>query len=377
MKKVKLGDCATFINGYAFKPTDWKKAGIPIVRIQDLTGSVQKPNFYEGNLDKKYIINNGDILISWSGSLGIYEWNKGKAYLNQHIFKVEFNKIEFNKRYFFHLIKSKIKEILKNTHGSTMKHITKNNFDKIQIELHSIEEQQKIAQKLDKIQKIIEIRKKQIEELDELIKSKFIEMFGNININNKKWKEDILKNQITIIGGYAFKSSEFKNKGIPVLRIGNINTGYFRNKDLKFWNEEKKLERYLLYPNDIVISLTGTVGKEDYGNVCILKDDFEKYYLNQRNAKLKLENTLDKYFITYALKTPEIKRRLTGVSRGIRQANISNKDIENLKIPIPPIELQNQFGNIVEEIDKQKEQYRKNIEITQELMNTLMNQYFN
>lgn len=48
----------------------------------------------------------------------------------------------------------------------------------------------------------------------------------------------------------------------------------------------KKLERYLLYPNDIVISLTGTVGKEDYGNVCILKDDFEKYYLNQRNAKL-------------------------------------------------------------------------------------------
>lgn len=75
--------------------------------------------------------------------------------------------------------------------------------------------------------------------LDELIKSKFIEMFGDININNKKWREDILKNQITIIGGYAFKSSEFKDKGIPVLRIGNINAGYFRNKDLKFWNEEK------------------------------------------------------------------------------------------------------------------------------------------
>ena len=179
-------------------------------------------------------------------------------------------------------------------------------------------------------------------------------MFGDININEKLWKEDILKNHLKVIGGYAFKSSEFKNSGIPILRIGNINTGYFRPKDLMFWNEEDKLKNYIIYPNDIVMSLTGTVGKDDYGNVCIMGRDYEKYYLNQRNAKLELKDTLDKIYILYALKVPEIKKRLTGISRGVRQANIANKDIENLYIPIPPIELQNQFADIVKQIDKQK-----------------------
>ena len=185
-------------------------------------------------------------------------------------------------------------------------------------------------------------------------KSQFVEMFGDININEKLWKEDILKNHLKVIGGYAFKSSEFKNSGIPILRIGNINTGYFRPKDLMFWNEEDKLKNYIIYPNDIVMSLTGTVGKDDYGNVCIMGRDYEKYYLNQRNAKLELKDTLDKIYILYALKVPEIKKRLTGISRGVRQANIANKDIENLYIPIPPIEFQNQFADIVKQIDKQK-----------------------
>ena len=94
--------------------------------------------------------------------------------------------------------------------------------------------------------------------------------------------------------------------------------------------------------------------KDDYGNICIMSNDYEKYYLNQRNAKLILNDELDKCYITYALRIPEIKKRLTRISRGVRQANISNKDIENLVIPIPPTELQNKFAQIVEQIDKQK-----------------------
>ena len=88
------------------------------------------------------------------------------------------------------------------------------------------------------------IREKQIKKLDELIKSQFLEMFGDININDKKWNEDILKNNLSVVGGYAFKSSEFQENGIPILRIGNINTGQFRPKDLMFWKEEKSLENY-------------------------------------------------------------------------------------------------------------------------------------
>ena len=73
---------------------------------------------------------------------------------------------------------------------------------------------------------------------------------------------------------------------------------------------------------------------------------------------------------------PEIKRRLTGISRGVRQANISNKDIENLKIPIPPIELQNQFADIVKKIDKQKLEIQKSLKEMEKLQESLMNKYF-
>ena len=238
--------------------------------------------------------------------------------------------------------------------GAIVRKLTQKALNNIEINLPTKEEQIKIADKVDKIENLIQLKRTQIENLNELVKSQFVELFGDINLNDKVWNKDVLKNHLKVIGGYAFKSSEFQNTGIPVLRIGNINAGYFRPKDLMFYNEDEKLKNYIIYPNDVVMSLTGTVGKDDYGNVCIMGDDFEKYYLNQRNAKLELKETLNKMYISYALRVPEIKKRLTGISRGVRQANISNKDIENLEIPIPPIEFQNQFAEFVKLIDKQK-----------------------
>ena len=227
-------------------------------------------------------------------------------------------------------------------------------YSKIKLLIPDIKIQEKIVKELDLVIKVLDYKKKQIKLFDELIKSQFVEMFGDIHLNDKNWKEDILKNNISIIGGYAFKSSGFQKSGIPILRIGNINTGKFRDKDLKFWKEDKLLEKYAIYPKDVLISLTGTVGKEDYGNVCIIGNEYPKYYLNQRNAKLNIESMLSKEYFSYALKEAGIKKRLLRVNRGVRQANISNKDIEELKLPVPPITLQNQFSEIVKQIDKQK-----------------------
>jgi len=102
------------------------------------------------------------------------------------------------------------------------------------------------------------------------------------------------------------------------------------------------------------MSLTGTVGKDDYGNVCVLGDDYEKYYLNQRNAKLEIKEDLECHYLSQVLRFDEIKKRLTGISRGVRQANISNKDILNLKIPVPPMERQESFARVVNQVDKSK-----------------------
>ena len=256
--------------------------------------------------------------------------------------------------------------------------LNKSKLNDIKIPYCNIETQKKIVEVLDKAQELIDKRKEQIELLDELVKSRFIEMFGDISRNSNEWYITKLDELVDVVGGYAFKSTEFVYEGIPVLKIGNINAGYFKPTNLMFWTRDEKLDKYLIKPNDLVISLTGTVGKDDYGNVCIMGNDYKEYYLNQRNAKLdiKNENLLNKYYLTYALKVPEVKKRLTGISRGIRQANIANKDIQNLELPIPPIELQNQFADFVKQVDKLKSQMETSLKELEDNFNSLMQKAF-
>ena len=226
------------------------------------------------------------------------------------------------------------------------------------IPLPAIDAQRYILEIIHKSRNVLETRKIQLQKLDMLVRARFVEMFGDPNINSKKWNECPLSKKLNVLGGYAFKSDQFDEKGgIPVLRIGNINAGYFKPVNMVYWQKDESLERYVMYPGDLVMSLTGTVGKDDYGNVCILDDDYEMYYLNQRNAKLEIKEGIDKYYLSQLLKFEQIKKRLTGISRGVRQANISNKDILNLVVPIPPLELQNQFADFVKHIDKSKLQY--------------------
>lgn len=239
--------------------------------------------------------------------------------------------------------------------GATRKKLTQTAMKKMKIPLRNIVEQKKIVQQLNKIIEIREKAKKELNLLDNLIQARFIEVFGNPESNSKGWKECSLSEKLNVLGGYAFKSDQFdENIGIPVLRIGNINAGYFKPVNMVYWKEDSKLAKYTLYPGDLVMSLTGTVGKDDYGNVCILGNDYEMYYLNQRNAKLEIKKDINKYYLSQLLRFKQIKKKLTGISRGVRQANISNKDILNLVIPIPPMELQEQFAAFVQQVNKSK-----------------------
>lgn len=373
---VRLGDAATFVNGFAFKPIDWVAEGIPIIRIQNLTGSSSIVNCYNKPYDSRYEVNNGDILISWSASLGVYEWNKGKALLNQHIFKVVFDKLNFDKRFFKYVIGQIIREMELVTHGSTMKHITKKYFNEIKIPYPSLQEQQKIAYVLDRASALIEKRKAQIDKLDLLVKSQFVEMFGDPVTNPKGWEQSNLGEHLNVVGGYAFKSTGYKEDGIPVLRIRNINTGILTTNDMVYWEYNMLLDRYLMYPGDLVISLTGTVGKDDYANVCILPARYSRYYLNQRNAKLEVKGCLNNYFLLYLFRNAEIKKKLTGISRGIRQANISNSDILHLNVPVPPLTLQNEFASFVEQVEVQKKQLQNALVLLEQNYKSLMQKCF-
>lgn len=260
--------------------------------------------------------------------------------------------------------------------GTAQPQIVRQSLQKVVIKYPELEVQHQIVNRLNQVANLINKRKKQLEKLDELVKSRFVEMFGDPEKNTFSWKEEELSKHLTVIGGYAFKSEQFSEEGIPVLRIGNINAGFFKPVNLVYWEDDDALNRYKMYPGDLVMSLTGTVGKDDYGNVCILGNDYDVYYLNQRNAKLKLCDTLNKYYLSMLLKFEPIKKKLTGVSRGVRQANISNKDILNLIVPIPQIGLQEQFAAFVEQVDKSKFEIKQSLEMLELLKKALMQKYF-
>ncbi len=224
----------------------------------------------------------------------------------------------------------------------------------LEFELPPLEEQRKLADVLWAINDTMEAYKKLLSSTEQLVKSQFIEMFGDPIDNTKNLPTESLSEHLTLVGGFAFKSTGFAKTGVPVLRIGNINAGYFKPDDLPFWEEDPSLERYALYPGDLVISLTGTVGKDDFGNVCRLGDDYPKYYLNQRNAKLELKDTVLPEFITALLKNRRIKDKITNAGQGVRQANISNKNILELVVPVPKIEDQMRYAELVQQSDKSK-----------------------
>ena len=260
--------------------------------------------------------------------------------------------------------------------GATIPHIYFKDYKNEEFNLDTLERQKEIVDILKKVANIIDSRQQELQKLDDLIKARFVELFGVPDVNSMCWDEKPLSEYLDVVGGYAFKSDSFLDEGIPVLRIGNINAGHFKPINMVYWEDDSNLERYKMFPGDLVMSLTGTVGKDDYGNVCILGADYGKYYLNQRNAKLELKQGLNKYYLSHLLKFEQIKKRLTGISRGVRQANISNKDIMDLSVPIPPMELQEQFASFVSQVDKSKVAVQKALDEAQLLFDSLMQKYF-
>mgnify|MGYP002561929387 FL=1 len=325
--------------------------------------------FFQGNADfgerypsvrtwckePKKMAKNGDVLISVRAPIGAINYARETCCIGRGLAALSPKTDKVSKEFIFWVMKSRCKELQMKGTGSTFKAISKKILEEVKIPLYPLEKQIEYSLVLEKVYAIIETYKSELQKLDELIQARFVEMFGEPTTNLKGWDEFALSEKLNVVGGYAFKSNQFDEiSGIPILRIGNINAGFFKPVNLVYWKEDDNLERYAMYPGDLVMSLTGTVGKDDYGNVCILGNDYEMYYLNQRNAKLEIKEGLDKYYLSHLLKFEQIKKRLTGISRGVRQANISNKDILNLVVPVPPIELQNQFADFVNQVNKSK-----------------------
>ena len=184
---VAIGEVCNLINGRAFKPQDWKLAdsgGLPIVRIQNLNAPDSDFNYYTGEVQDRYLINQGQLLFSWSGSrgtsFGAHIWNGGKAILNQHIFKVEFDRIRATKMYLLYALNRAVAEVEQNLHGGVgLVHITKGNLEKIQIPLPSMTTQQAIVAEIEAKQSLVSANRELVERMEGKIRAAIGQVWGD------------------------------------------------------------------------------------------------------------------------------------------------------------------------------------------------------
>ena len=177
---TRMGDIATYINGYAFKPVQWEDAGYPIIRIQNLNDANAPYNYYSGKLANKYLIHNGDVLVSWATHLEAYIWRGEEAWLNQHIFRVVFDKIEVDKTYFVYACEDALRQAFRNAHGfkPTMEHIKKADFDAAVVKLPNLQIQRQFAAFVEQVDKSKVAVQKALDEAQTLFDSLMQEYFG-------------------------------------------------------------------------------------------------------------------------------------------------------------------------------------------------------
>ena len=374
MEKFKLGDICDFINGRAFKPSEWEKKGLPIVRIQNLNDENAEFNFYSKDIEEKYIIDNNQLLFSWSGtpgtSFGAFFWNRGKAVLNQHIFKI-IPKIDINIEFLKYLLNGNLNTIISKSHGGVgLKHITKSELEKIVVHIPEIKKQEYMVKTLNQTLEIINNKKNQLKELDILIKSQFVEMFENEKYPKKTLNE--LTNKITD-GSHNPPTGIAENEGYMMLSSQNIINNSINYENVRFLKKEdfeKENLRTNLNRGDVLLTIVGTVGR-----TAIITDE-TNITLQRSVAVLKPTKEINSIYLVGAINSDDVIRQLNKGAKGVAQKGIYLNDIKKILIAVPPIELQNQFAEIVKQIDKQKFEIENSLKEMQEIYESLMEKYF-
>lgn len=238
--------------------------------------------------------------------------------------------------------------------GATIPHIYFKDYKNEKFNLDAIEKQQRIVDILKKIENIIESRQQELQKLDDLIRARFVEMFED---KEKAWPvvtiADICKDSRTGPFGSALHHDEFVNEGIFVLGIDNAVENKFSYNRMRYITEDKyqQLKRYTVYPGDVIITIMGTVGRS-----AVIPKDMPKAINTKHLACLTPDaGVVDSYFLCNAFQIhPDIKQQLRGQTKGAIMDGLNLTIIKGLKFRLPPLELQKQFSDFVNQIDKSK-----------------------
>ncbi|QQO15153.1 restriction endonuclease subunit S [Bradyrhizobium diazoefficiens] len=381
--EVPLGEVADFINGYAFKPEDWSIEGLPIVRIQNLTGFGTEFNRTQLEVPRKYRINRGDLLVSWSASLGVFRWQGPEAVVNQHIFKVVPNLKKIDLDYLRHAIDASIHEMERFTHGSTMKHINRKEFLDHRIPLPSLNEQRRIAAILDKADALSRKRQESIEYLRELRSALYLSTFGDPVQNERKWTAVTLGGALD--AGYIRevqdgnhgerhpKVTDFVATGIPFitancLRDGRLNIENAYKLDAVWLS---KLRVGFAQPGDLLLSHKGTVGE-----VAIVPPNVGPVILSPQVTYYRLGPELDARFLLGSFESKSFQTLLGFAAEQSTRAYIGITRQRELSTILPPLALQKEFSKVAGWVDNSIARYRSHLVQLEELFSSLQHRAF-
>ena len=356
---LKLKDVCEINGGYAFKSSNFKDSGVPIIRIGDISDNkvnISDTTVYidaDINDYEKFIINKGDILIALSGAttgkFGIYNYDKNSL-LNQRVAKLKPKSIVKN-RYLYHYMNKLQEDIYNSASGCAQPNISPSEISEKNIYIPNMESQEKIVRVLDTAQELIDKRKEQIEALDELVKSQFIEMFGEYFDDKHLEELDTVSDKITDGEHGTVPRVE---KGIPYLMARNISVNNSLDfKEVSYIEQEVHEKIYSRCNPEqgylLIVCVGATIGK------VALVPDMEEFSMARSVALVKYDRAvIEGNYLLWLFNHNYMKSQLKNSSNESAQAGLYIGKIKKLKIPVPPIELQNQFADFIKQVDKLK-----------------------
>ena len=379
MKKTKLKDICNISAGGTPSRSNinyWNNGDIPWCKIGDFSGKYinqVKENITEEGLKNSSakIFNRGTILYTIFATVGEVAILETESATNQAIAGLEIINNEVDLEYLYYYLKSLKFVMLKKSRGVAQNNINLGILKNIEIKIPDKIEQINIAKILDNIERIIDKKKKQLKELNTIIKSQFVEMFGDIKIKEK------MKN-VSAYFSRGKTPNYVEKSNIKVISQACIYWDEFKYEKAKYQDENKALKSLekMIENGDVLITSTGT---GTLGRCNVYYGEDHKYMADSHVSILRLDyKEVNPIFFKYYFMQEKVQKELYAecVNGSTNQIELSKDRFLNFRILIPEITLQNQFSEIVKQIDKQKFEIEKSLKETQELYESLMEKYF-
>ena len=369
-----LPEICTIQYGFPFDSAKFSTSdGMPLIRIRDVVRGYSE-TFTTEEYKEEYIVNKDDLLIGMDGEFNIAKWGETPALLNQRVCRL-LPKPEVDKNYLFYFMPSALKRIEEKTPFVTVKHLSAKELNKVVVPLPTLEEQCRIAALLDKVSGLIAKRRAQLDKLDLLVKSRFVEMFGDQYTNPKGWETGTIRDVVSEVK-YGTSRPAVEGGAYKYLRMGNITfDGHLDLNDLKYIDiPESEIEKCVVKKGDVLFNRTNS--KELVGKTCVFNLD-EPMIIAGYIIRVRVNGRVLPDYLSAVLNSQYGKKTLADMCKAIvGQANINAQELQNIAICIPPVELQQQFSRSVNQVNKLASNINCGLEKLETLKKAFMQQYF-